>query len=172
MSDEFSWRTGRSCVFRNFVHLIFVTKYRRGVLTAEMLQRLEEVYRETCTQMDGELLEFGGEDDHVHLLVSCPTKLAVSVLVNRLKGKSSYYMRKEFWTHVKKKLWGTHFWSPSYCAVSAGGAPLEILKEYVASQRRPPTLAQIERSAAMAKHGGLKGRSMEAIFDRFHRSSK
>ena len=67
MSEEFSWRTGRSCVFKNYIHLVFVTKYRKDVFTKEMLLRLQNLSQETCLQMNGELLEFNGEDDHVHL---------------------------------------------------------------------------------------------------------
>ena len=59
----YEWRTGRSCLYKNIVHLIFVTKYRRNVLTLEMLNRLEDIYIETAQQMDCELLEFGGEDE-------------------------------------------------------------------------------------------------------------
>ena len=83
MSKEFEWRTGRFCVFKNFAHLVFVTKYRRGVITNAMLERLEEIFSETMQQMDGELLEFGGEDDHVHLMVSFPPRYAVANLVVR-----------------------------------------------------------------------------------------
>jgi putative transposase len=119
------------------MHLVFVTKYRRGVLTDEMLERLREVYRETMEQMQGELLEFGGENDHVHLLVSAHPKTAVSALVGKLKGKSSYILRQEFWPEIKKRLWGDHFWSPSYCVVSCGGAPLDVVKGYVEDQRKP-----------------------------------
>ena len=128
MTKEFSWRTGRSCVFRNYIHLVFVAKYRRDVFTKSMLDRLEEIFTETCSQMGAELLEFGGEDDHVHLMVSCPPKLAVSNLAGKLKGKSSYLLRAEFWSQIKNKLWGKRFWSSSYCVVSCGGAPLAIIK--------------------------------------------
>jgi len=69
-----------------------VTKYRKDVFTKEMLLRLHDLFKETCLQMDGELLEFNGEDDHVHLMVSCPPKLALSALVSKLKGKSSYFL--------------------------------------------------------------------------------
>ena len=65
LNEDFEWRTGRSCVFKIFLHLIFVTRYRRDVLTSEMIDTLKEVYRETCAQMEGELIEFGGEADHV-----------------------------------------------------------------------------------------------------------
>lgn len=147
-NDLFEWRTGRSCVFKNFIHLVFVTKYRRDVFTSEMLEDLKTVYAETCLQLDGELLEFGGEEDHVHLMVSCPPKISVSNFVGKLKGKSSYVLRKKYLPELKKKLWGGHLWSPSYCVVSCGGAPLDIVKEYVKNQRKPPSkkaLDQFER---------------------------
>lgn len=146
MDNEFSWRTGRSCVFKNFIHLVFVTKYRRGVFDDEILERLHGIFKETCDQMGGELLEFGGEDDHVHLMVSCPPKLAVSNLVGKLKGKSSYFLRAEFWPNIREKLWGGHLWSPSYCVVSCGGAPLDTVKQYVAEQRRSPDPKRVSRS--------------------------
>ncbi len=69
-----------------------------------MLEKLEIVFRETCLQMGAELLNFGAEGDHVHLMVGCPPKLAVANLVGKLKGKSSYIIRKEFMDQVKTKL--------------------------------------------------------------------
>jgi len=146
MYENFNWRTGRSCVFKNFIHLVFVTKYRRSALTPKMLERAKEIFEETCRQMDAELIEFGGEDDHVHLMVCCPPKLSITVLVGKLKGKSSYFLRKEFWKDVKNKLWGGRFWSPSYCAVSCGGAPLDVVKQYIADQRKPPGQKSIDQS--------------------------
>ena len=148
LNEDFEWRTGRSCVFKIFLHLVFVTKYRREALTAEMIDTLKEVFRETCEQMEGELIEFGGEHDHVHLMVSYPPKLALSNFVGKLKGKSSYVLRRKYASQLKKKLWGAHLWSPSYCAISCGGAPLDVVKQYVMDQRRPPSekaLGQFER---------------------------
>lgn len=130
-------RHGRHCIFKNFIHLVFVTKYRRDVITHPMLKRMEELIRETCTQMECELIEFNGEDDHVHLMVSVHPKVAVSNFVGKLKGKTAYFIRQEFNQELKKKLWGNHFWSPSYCVVSCGGAPLKIVKEYIENQRTP-----------------------------------
>ncbi|HND19874.1 MAG TPA: IS200/IS605 family transposase [Acidobacteriota bacterium] len=131
------WRAGRTCVFQNHLHLVFVTKYRRDVLSDAMLIRLQELLTQTCLQLDCELLEFNGEHDHVHLLVSVHPKIAISNLVGKLKGKSAYFLRREFWPEIKSKLWGNHFWSPSYCVVSCGGAPLEIVRRYIDHQRRP-----------------------------------
>ncbi|WP_101255945.1 IS200/IS605 family transposase [Streptomyces barkulensis] len=130
-------RRGRSVVFNLHVHLVFVTKYRRGVLTDTMLTRCEEVMRDVCTKLDATLREFNGEDDHVHLLVHYPPKLSISTLVNRLKGVSAHYLRKEFEPHVRQYLWGNHLWSPSYFAASCAGAPLEIIREYIENQKRP-----------------------------------
>ena len=146
----YEWRTGRSCIFKNQVHLVFVTKYRRNVLTEQMLERLTELLKETCEQMDCEMLACDGEDDHIHLMVSVHPKLAVSNLVSKLKGKSSYYLRKEFWPEIKMKLWGNHFWSPSYCCVSVGGASIETVKQYIDNQRKPPSERAVKTSKSLA----------------------
>ncbi len=102
-----------------------------------MLEHCETVMREVCEGMGAELREFNGEDDHVHLLVHYPPKLAISTLVNRLKGTSAHYLRKQFPAHVRTYLWGNHFWSPSYFAASCGGAPLTVIAEYIDRQKRP-----------------------------------
>ena len=146
MSKMHEWRTGRYCVYKNNVHLVFVTKYRRNVFTQELLKRIHALFIETCQQMDVELIEFGGEDDHVHVLVNVPPKLAIANLVGKLKGKSSYFLRKEYWLHLKQKLWGKHLWSPSYCVVSCGGASLEIVRQYVQNLRKPASDKQIRHS--------------------------
>ena len=151
MSGKHEWRTGRSCIFNNNVHLVFVTKYRRDVFTLEMLDRIKELMLETCRQMDVELIEFGGEDDHVHLLATVPPKLAIANLVGKLKGKSAYFLRKEYTKQLRKKLWGDHLWSPSYCVVSCGGAPLDIVRAYVENQRKPPSQKGIEQAKRTTK---------------------
>ena len=130
-------RRGRSVVFNLHVHLVFVTKYRRGALNDAILTRCEQAMRDVCEGLGAELAEFNGEDDHVHLLVRYPPKLAISTLVNRLKGVSAHRLRQEFPAHVRKYLWGNHFWSPSYFAASCGGAPLSVIKEYIGQQKRP-----------------------------------
>jgi len=149
MDSNFKGRTGRSCVFKNFVHLVFIAKYRRGVFSESILEILNDIFKETCHQMCAELIEFGGEDDHVHIMVSCPPRLAIANLVGKLKGKSSYCLRKEFWPQIKTKLWGDHLWSPSYCVVSCGGAPLDVIKQYVADQRKPTDPKNIKKSKAL-----------------------
>lgn len=137
MSEELNWRKGRTTVCKCFYHLVLTPKYRRNVFTQAMLDDLEPLLKETCEQMGGELLEFGAEDDHLHLMLSIPPSKAISNFVGKLKGKSSYHLRKHHWEAVKSKLWGEHFWSPSYCIASCGGAPLDVVKDYVKNQNTP-----------------------------------
>jgi putative transposase len=84
---------------------------------------------------DGELLECDGGDDHMHLLVSHPPQYSIAALVNSLKGVSSRLLRKEGYPEMKGKLWGSHFWSPSYFVASTGGVTPETLRRYVENQR-------------------------------------
>ena len=134
-SNEF--RRGRSCVFLMHVHLVFVTKYRRKVFTCEVMERLRSIFRGIYADFAAELVEFNGEDDHVHLLINYPTKVAISKLVNSLKGVSSRMIRKENFPSIEAALWGKQLWSPSYFAASCGGAPLEIVKKYIDQQKTP-----------------------------------
>lgn len=133
MSDSDDIRHGRNCVFNLQVHLVFVTKYRRKVFTDGILSDMESIVRETCATMGCELVEFNGETDHVHLLVSYPPKIPVSKLVNMLKGVSSRQLRKKYTLHTHRG----HLWSPSYYAASNGGAALKTLKKYIQNQKRP-----------------------------------
>ncbi|MGI8312412.1 IS200/IS605 family transposase [Saccharopolyspora hattusasensis] len=120
------------------IALVHVTpKCRRGPFTSDILTRSEEIMREVCADFGAQLREFNGETDHVHLLVHYPPQVVLSRLVNSLKGVSSRRLRREFPEHIRKYLWGSHFWSPSYFAGSCGGAPLEIVKEYITNQKRP-----------------------------------
>ena len=122
----------RHSVSALFVHLVFVTKYRRTVLTAQMLDDLEGLFRSALSDMEAELIEFNGEADHVHLMVRYRPAAAISEIVGRLKGHSSRRLRLRY-----RGLGGKALWSPSYFAASCGGAPLEVLKRYIENQRRP-----------------------------------
>jgi len=130
-------RTGRHCAFNIHAHLVFVTKCRKDVFSERVLIELEGIFKKVCLDFEAELVEFNGEHDHVHLLVNYPPKVAISNLVNSLKGVSSRLIRKQKYPEVQKKLWGTMLWSPSYFAGSCGGAPLSIIKQYIKNQQRP-----------------------------------
>lgn len=101
--------------------------------------RAREVIREACAgvcaDFGAQLVEMDGEDDHVHLLVEYPPTVSLSRLVNSLKGVSSRLLLAKAFPEVQAKLWGGHLWSPSYFAVSCGGAPIEIVRQYIEQQR-------------------------------------
>lgn len=113
---------------------MFVTKYRKKVFTDELLAECESIMSSVCDDFDVVLEEFGGESDHVHLLVSIPPTVAVSKLVNSLKGVSSRLLRKKNSVHFSKTLWNGILWSRSYYCGTAGGAPLETLRSYIQNQ--------------------------------------
>ena len=118
-------------------HLVFVTKYRRRVFTDAMLTFTENTMRSVCADLNAELVEFNGESDHVHLLVAYPPTLAISVLAQRLKGRTAHAVRREYTGVCVRARMRGHLWSPSYFAVSCGGAPLSIIKQYIDGQARP-----------------------------------
>src|SRR5215472_17047995 len=130
-------RRGRSVVYNLHAHLVFTTKYRRGALTDPILTRCQQIMASVSADFGAELREFNGEDDHVHLLVHYPRAVALSKLVNSLKGVSARRLRQEYGPHLRRYLWGAHLWSPSYFAGSCGGAPLAVVKEYIENQKRP-----------------------------------
>ena len=137
MTEKDNWRSGRSVVYKNTVHLVFVTKSRKPVFSDALLKVVETTIRETCIQMNSELIEFNGESNHVHLIASVHPKYSLSNFAGKLKGKSSYVLRRDYFEDIKMALWGSHFWSPSYCVVSTGGASIDIVIEYIKNQARP-----------------------------------
>ena len=130
-------RTGRHCVFVLHAHLVFVTKFRHPVFTGTHLERMEQIMRAVCADFEAELAEFNGEAGHVHLLVNFPPKMAVSRLVNSLKGVSSRRMRQEFPELARHYYRANKLWSGSYFAGSVGGAPISVLRQYIEQQNRP-----------------------------------
>lgn len=132
-----SWQRSRSSVHKLFFHIVFVTKYRRGVFTHEMLADIEREARASLGELGGEIVEFNGEVDHVHLLVRIPPKISISETVKTIKIATSKQVRSKYWPIVKKKLWGNHLWSPSYFAISCGGVSIEAIMDYIKGQERP-----------------------------------
>ena len=136
MEKSKQYRTGRHCVFQIHAHLVFVTKYRYKVLHGYMFDTLKMLFKKVCEDFEAELVEFDGEEDHVHLLVNYPPKVSLSKLVNSLKGVSSRKLKLHH-PQVANKYFKSALWSPSYFAASCGGAPLEIIKQYVQQQKTP-----------------------------------
>ena len=134
MQDEL--RHGRHVVFRLHVHLVFIPKYRRKIFDADALDRLKTAFSTVCSAFEATLDEFNGERDHVHLLIQYPPKVAVSGLVNSLKGVSARRLRQER-PDIARRYWRGGLWSASYFAASCGGAPIDVLRQYIEQQRAP-----------------------------------
>lgn len=129
-------RAGRHCISNLHVHLVFVTKYRRKIFNKTAINVLNIIFSKVCDDFEARLVEVDGENDHVHLLVEYPPKLAVSTLVNSLKGVSSRLLRKHL-PQIRRHYWKNVLWSPSYFASSCGGAPINIVKQYIQQQATP-----------------------------------
>ncbi len=137
MADIQNIRTGRHCTFILHAHLVFVTKYRHKVFSDAHLKRMEEIMRAVCADFECELVEFNGENNHAHLLVNFPPKVALSKLVNSLKGVSSRRLRQEYPELVRHYWRAQRLWSGSYFAGSVGGAPLSTVRQYIKQQNCP-----------------------------------
>ena len=135
MSESSDFHRGRHVVYHLNAHLVFVPKYRRSPINTRVFAVLRAAWETVCQDFECELVEANFESDHVHLLVAYPPKVALAKLVNSLKGVSARRVKAAGFDEVERVLWGPHFWSPSYCAVSCGGAPLEVIQRYVQHQR-------------------------------------
>jgi len=132
MSSQF--RKERHSVSDLKIHLVCVTKYRRSIFIPDSLSVIEKSFREVGQKMDFQILEFNGEADHIHALIEFPPKLSISQMVNALKGVSS---RRYGQAGYPKPFGKDALWSPSYFVSSVGGAPLEVLKQYIQNQEKP-----------------------------------
>ena len=102
-----------------------------------MLERLQEIFANVCIKTKCRLIEFSGEEDHVHLLIDFHPDNNLSVLAGSLKSASSRIIRKEFSKHLSTFYSKSVFWSSSYYVASTGGAPIERIKQYIQSQEAP-----------------------------------
>ena len=111
-----------------------MVKYRRQVLTDTMLKSVTEVLRNGLESWRCELIEVGGEADHLHLLIGIHPALNISELIGNLKAISSRHLRKEYAAEIKQYLWKDAFWHRAYYVGSVGKTTLETIKRYVQNQ--------------------------------------
>jgi putative transposase len=118
-------------------HLVFVTKDRRGVPGADLPRSCQDAIRTVRGGFGAALREFHGDDDHVHLPAGYRPKAAVPAAVNSLKGVLARRLRPQFTGRVNRHITHGHFRSPSDLAASCGGAPLNIIRQYIEQQKAP-----------------------------------
>ena len=120
-------------VFLLNYHLILVVKYRRKVFDDTISERAKEIFSRIAPNYNISLQEWGHDEDHVHILFRAHPKTAISKFINAYKSASSRLLKKEY-PSIREKLWKEQFWSQSFCLLTTGGAPLEIVKEYIQTQ--------------------------------------
>ena len=125
------------CVYKMQYHLVLVTKYRKKVLNNDILKSLKEKIIEHGNTWFVDILEFNGEQDHIHILLELNPTIQPSKYINNLKTITSRYIRKNYKRYVDKYYHKNVLWSRAYCLLTVGGAPLSILKEYIENQNRP-----------------------------------
>ena len=118
-------------------HLVWITKYRKPVLRGEIGRRVRDLIRQTCVQLDVQILSGAVQPDHVHLLVSVPPNISVSGLMQRIKGRSSRKIMEEY-NEMRRQFWGRHFWARGYFAASSGNVTDEMIKQYIEQQGDKP----------------------------------
>lgn len=120
-------------VFLLHYHLVMCIKYRRKVIDDSISDRLKDIFVDISPNYGVELLEWNHDIDHVHLLFKAKPNTEISKLINAYKSASSRRIKNEF-PSIRKSLWKEYFWSKSYCLVTTGGAPLDIVKQYIENQ--------------------------------------
>jgi putative transposase len=138
MSTEL--RRNNHSVTRLVVHLVFVVKYRRDVISETVWTSLRYGFDLAAKRLDLALVELNHDRDHVHAVVEYPPHVSISEIANALKGTSSFVARRDCKREAREKLWGDAFWTPSFFAASTGGAPIDTLKLYVQSQQTKAAL--------------------------------
>lgn len=135
MKDNYN--KGYRSVYKLTAHVVFVTKYRKKAINDQILHRLEEIFGQTLEKWGCHLVQFNGEEDHVHLLIDYKPDIQISKLIANLKTVSSRLLRKEFPYLSSKYFYNKpYFWTGAYFIASCGGVTVEQLKKYVENQKR------------------------------------
>ena len=133
MEDKYTRNAHSVCCLT--YHAVFVIKYRRKVLSEEILSFIQEHARYLIEERyHGKLIELNGEEDHIHILFELPPSAAPSVIICNLKTQLSKEVRKRYMDEIRGKLWKDSFWSDSYFLSTTGGANIETLEKYIQEQ--------------------------------------
>jgi len=133
--SEFSikYKSNNNVVYSCKYHVVWCPKYRRSVLVGDVDVRLKEIIQDVCTEFRSEMIEMEVMPDHVHLLVEVDPQFGIHRLVKYIKGRSSRLLRYEF-PHLKSRL--PTLWTNSYFVSTVGGAPLEVIRQYIEQQKQ------------------------------------
>ena len=127
------YRKSSHAIYDIKYHIVWITKYRKSVLTGKLATRARELIRLVCHSYDVQILSGHVSKDHIHLLVSVPPHVSASKLVQYLKGNTSYKLQREF-KELNKQYWGRHLWGRGYFVASSGNVTDEVIMEYIRTQ--------------------------------------
>jgi len=127
--------SNKHSVFLLCYHLILVIKYRKKVITKEIEEKLRKIFEDISRKYHIEVEEWNFETDHIRVLFRTRPSTCLAKFINAYKSASSRLIKKEF-PELKKELWGEYFWSRSYCLLTSGEAPIELIRQYIQSQGR------------------------------------
>jgi putative transposase len=125
------------CISDMKAHLVLTTKHRRRVLSGAMRTRLGEIIGDLCEKWDCKLIEFNGEDNHIHLLFQYVPQMELPKFIGNLKSVTSRRIRAEFEEAIEKVYWKNVLWNESYFIASCGGVTVSILRKYIEGQDPP-----------------------------------
>ena len=121
------------------VHLVWVPKYRKKVLSGAVAVRVRDLLRQIAMEHELEIISGKVARDHVHLFIGYRPTQQISQMVQWLKGISSRMLLQEF-PHLRKRFWGRHVWARGYLAVSSGRITDEMVQQYIEEQEGEPIL--------------------------------
>ena len=133
-----NYRKGSHTVYDLKYHLVWITKYRKPVMSGDIAVRVRDLIREISRSMDVEIVKGHVARDHVHLFVSIPPRISISNYVKAVKGKSSRKLLSEY-RRLSKMFWGRHIWARGYFAASTGNVTDEVVAEYIRLQQQLET---------------------------------
>ena len=133
--DWFYGKYGSQCTFSvlDVLSLIMVVKYRRKVINDPISERAKEIWEYIAPRYGIVLEEWNHDIDHVHVMFRAQPKTELSKFINAYKSASSRLLKKEY-PEIREKLWKEAFWSQSFCLLTAGGAPVEGIRQYIETQ--------------------------------------
>ncbi|QWI16844.1 IS200/IS605 family transposase [Bacillus wiedmannii] len=120
-------------VFLLYYHLILVVKYRRNVFDDDMSDYTKDMFVRLSENYNITLVEWDHDVDHVHILLKAHPNTEMTKFINAYKSASSRLIKRDF-LHVRKKLWKEMFWSRSFCLITTGGSPIDVVKKYIENQ--------------------------------------
>jgi len=129
--------TNNHSVFLMYYHLVLVIKYRRKVIDDTISNRLREIFEYIAPNYNITLQEWNQDKDHVHILLKGQPKTELSKFINAYKSASSRLIKKEY-PQIREQWWKEHFWSRSFCLLTTGGAPIDVIRKYIESQGEKP----------------------------------